>query len=122
MTLVAVSTVPDLQHSSRELLPSGSSESSDVSQAEVKEAVELFKLLADETRLRILRILKRRGELNVQTLCQILEQTQPAVSHHLALLRASHLIELRRAGKHNYYRLMPPRFTDIAEALNEFMP
>jgi ArsR family transcriptional regulator len=74
-----------------------------------KDLVELFKLLADETRLRILFLLQQRRELNVRTLCQILGQSQPAVSHHLALLRTSGLIEMRRAGKHNFYRLLPQR-------------
>jgi ArsR family transcriptional regulator len=81
------------------------SASSDVA----KDLVGLFKLLADETRLRILFLLQQRRELNVRTLCQILGQSQPAVSHHLALLRTSGLIEMRRAGKHNFYRLLPQR-------------
>jgi DNA-binding transcriptional ArsR family regulator len=87
-----------------------------------KQAVEYFKLLADETRLRIVYVLKQRGELNVQTMCRILQLTQPAVSHHLALLRVAGLIELRRAGKHNFYRLMPERFAEIAASLRVFMP
>jgi DNA-binding transcriptional ArsR family regulator len=87
-----------------------------------KQAVEFFKLLADETRLRIVYVLKQRGELNVQTMCRILQLTQPAVSHHLALLRVAGLIELRREGKHNFYRLLPERFAEVAGALRVFMP
>ena len=64
--------------------------------------VELFKLLADETRLRILFLLQQRNELNVRSLCRLLSQSQPAVSHHLALLRAAGLIKMRRDGKHNF--------------------
>jgi ArsR family transcriptional regulator len=71
--------------------------------------VSLFKLLGDETRLRILHYLAQREELNVTTLCRLLKQSQPAVSHHLALLRLDGLIECRRGGKHNYYRLLPQR-------------
>ena len=48
--------------------------------------VQLFKLLADETRLRIMYYLMQQDELNVRTLCRLLRQSQPAVSHHLALL------------------------------------
>jgi DNA-binding transcriptional ArsR family regulator len=87
-----------------------------------KEAVEFFKLLADETRLRIVYVLKQRGELNVQTMCRILQLTQPAVSHHLALLRVAGLIELRREGKHNFYRLLPERFAEMTESLRVFLP
>lgn len=74
-----------------------------------QEMVQLFKLLADETRLRVLFYLLQQEELNVRTLCKLLRQSQPAVSHHLALLRVAGLIECRRDGKHNYYRLVPKR-------------
>ena len=74
-----------------------------------KNLVQLFKLLADETRLRILYYLLQREELNVRTLCQLLRQSQPAVSHHLALLRVAGIIECRRDGKHNCYHLVPKR-------------
>ena len=74
-----------------------------------RDLVQLFKLLADETRLRILHYLVQQDELNVRTLCQLLRQSQPAVSHHLALLRVAGLIECRRDGKHNFYHLVPKR-------------
>jgi ArsR family transcriptional regulator, arsenate/arsenite/antimonite-responsive transcriptional repressor len=73
------------------------------------EVVQLFKLLADETRLRILHFLRQTEELNVRTFCRLLRQSQPAVSHHLALLRGAGVIECRRDGKHNFYRLVPAR-------------
>ena len=45
-------------------------------------------------------------ERNVSELCADLgTQSQPAVSHHLALLRHGRLIEPRRSGKHNFYAL-----------------
>jgi ArsR family transcriptional regulator, arsenate/arsenite/antimonite-responsive transcriptional repressor len=74
-----------------------------------KDLVQLFKLLADETRLKILYYLVQKDELNVRTLCRLLKQSQPAVSHHLALLRVAGLIECRRDGKHNFYHLVPKR-------------
>lgn len=77
--------------------------------ATTKELVQLFKLLADETRLRILHYLMQQDEFNVRTLCKLLRQSQPAVSHHLALLRVAGLIECRRDGKHNFYHLVPKR-------------
>lgn len=89
---------------------------------EPRQAVEFFKLLADETRLRILLLLHQENELNVQSLCRMLKQTQPAVSHHLALLRGASLVELRREGKHNYYHLLPQRFTELLDLLRGFLP
>jgi ArsR family transcriptional regulator, arsenate/arsenite/antimonite-responsive transcriptional repressor len=74
-----------------------------------RDLVQLFKLLADETRLKIMYYLMQKDELNVRTLCRLLGQSQPAVSHHLALLRVAGIIECRRDGKHNFYRLVPKR-------------
>lgn len=75
-----------------------------------KDLVQVFKLLSDETRLRILLYLMREGELHVTALCEKLGQSQPAVSHHLALLRVAGLIEARRDGKHNYYSICRNHF------------
>jgi ArsR family transcriptional regulator len=80
-----------------------------------RDLAQLFKLLADETRLRVLFYLMRAPELNVRTLCELLSQSQPAVSHHLALLRVAGLIESRRDGKHNFYRIIPKRFQELVE-------
>ncbi len=82
-----------------------------------KELVQLFKLLSDETRLRILYFLMQQEELNVRTLCDLLQQSQPAVSHHLALLRVAGIIECRRDGKHNFYHLVPKRFQHFLDML-----
>jgi ArsR family transcriptional regulator, arsenate/arsenite/antimonite-responsive transcriptional repressor len=80
-----------------------------------KELVQVFKLLSDETRLRILAYLAREGELHVTALCDRLGQSQPAVSHHLALLRVAGLIKARRDGKHNYYSVRQSRFRRLME-------
>jgi ArsR family transcriptional regulator, arsenate/arsenite/antimonite-responsive transcriptional repressor len=84
--------------------------------------VEVFKLLADETRLQILFLLQQRRELNVRGLCHALKQSQPAVSHHLAVLRLAGLIEMRRDGKHNFYRLIPQRFEEVAGLVLSSVP
>ncbi|OYW23193.1 MAG: ArsR family transcriptional regulator [Planctomycetales bacterium 12-60-4] len=78
-----------------------------------KDLVQVFKLLSDETRLRILMYLMREGELHVTALCERLGQSQPAVSHHLALLRVAGLIEARRDGKHNFYSIRAKHFHRI---------
>jgi ArsR family transcriptional regulator len=75
-----------------------------------KDLVQVFKLLSDETRLRVLTYLAREGELHVTALCDKLGQSQPAVSHHLALLRVAGLIEARRDGKHNFYSIRAKHF------------
>lgn len=93
-----------------------------VSEDTVRDLVRVFKLLSDETRLRILLYLTQRPELHVRALCDILGQSQPAVSHHLALLRDAELIEPRREGKHNFYRLLPQRFEHVLDTLFASVP
>jgi DNA-binding transcriptional ArsR family regulator len=87
-----------------------------------RELVRWFKLLADETRLRILVFLAERQELNVRALCDLLQLSQPAVSHHLALLRSDGLIECRRDGKHNFYRILPDRFRELTSLIGLILP
>ncbi|MCH8047449.1 MAG: metalloregulator ArsR/SmtB family transcription factor [Planctomycetes bacterium] len=87
-----------------------------------KQLVQLFKLLSDETRLRILFYLRQQEELHVRALCDLLKQSQPAVSHHLALLRVAGLIEARRDGKHNFYHLLPKRFAELTGLFFSAMP
>lgn len=94
----------------------------DLSDSLVRDLVRTFKLLSDETRLRILFHLSHNDELHVRALCDMLGQSQPAVSHHLALLRAAKLIDLRREGKHNYYRVLPKRFQRMIGLIFEAVP
>ena len=82
-----------------------------------RDLVQIFKLLSDETRLRVLMYLYREGELHVSALCERLQQSQPAVSHHLALLRVAGLIGCRRDGKHNFYSLLQTHFHHVVAAL-----
>jgi ArsR family transcriptional regulator len=88
----------------------------------VNDLVKLFKLLSDETRLRILYYLTQRSELHVRALCDLLHESQPAVSHHLALLRVAGLIERRREGKHNFYGLKTRQFSTLLDMLFAAMP
>ena len=69
--------------------------------------LQLFKNLADETRLGIVLLLKARGELCVCDLCTALAQSQPKISRHLAMLRESGLLLDRKQGKWVHYRLSP---------------
>jgi ArsR family transcriptional regulator len=88
-----------------------------VSEQAVRELAQVFKLLSDETRLRILLYLAQNNELHVTDLCTRLGQSQPAVSHHLALLRVSGLIESRREGKHNFYSVRTEHFGELLVSL-----
>jgi ubiquinone/menaquinone biosynthesis C-methylase UbiE/biotin operon repressor len=68
--------------------------------------VKILRLLADETRLRLLLLLQRE-ELSVVELQEILGMGQSRISTHLAQLRQAGLVSDRRAGKNIYYTLTP---------------
>ena len=70
----------------------------------MSDSVQLFKALADETRLRILNLLCRR-ELCVCQIVEILDMGQSKVSRHLAHLRYAGLVNDRREGAWVYYAL-----------------
>ena len=65
-----------------------------------------FRLLGDEARLRLLRLLAAE-RLNVTELTSILGIAQSGVSRHLGLLKDAGLVEERRDGGFTYFRLAP---------------
>lgn len=64
----------------------------------VGECAKILKALADESRLKIVRLLLN-GELSVSEVVRLLGMAQPQVSHHLSILRSSGLVDTRREGK-----------------------
>lgn len=65
---------------------------------------EIFSALADPSRLRILSVLAH-SRLSVGEICQEVGMSQPAVSHHLRLLRVQRVVRAEKEGKHVYYCL-----------------
>ncbi|MFF1632471.1 ArsR/SmtB family transcription factor [Leifsonia sp. NPDC058248] len=70
----------------------------------VELAVEVFGMLADATRVRIILAL-RDQELSVNHLADILDKTPPSVSQHLAKLRLARMVTTRQEGTRVFYRL-----------------
>ncbi|MEN6406635.1 MAG: metalloregulator ArsR/SmtB family transcription factor [Thermoguttaceae bacterium] len=68
----------------------------------------VFRALSDQTRLRILNLL-RGGELCVCHLVAVLGVPQPTASRHLSYLRKAGLVVARKDGLWSYYRLSPAR-------------
>ena len=83
---------------------------------QAQRAATLLKQVSDPTRLQVILMLSE-GERHVGALSENLNQSQPAVSHHLALLRHGRLIEPRRSGKHNFYGLTDAG-RELAEVVN----
>jgi ArsR family transcriptional regulator len=81
----------------------------------IDELERLFKALADKTRLRILALVGN-NEVCVCHLHDSLGLPQPTVSRHLAYLRKSGLVAVRRDGVWMHYRLSPS-LSPVAHAL-----
>ena len=73
---------------------------------DVKDASALYRLLGDEARLRLLRVLSKE-RLNVTELTGVLGLAQSGVSRHLGLLKDAGLVAEERDGGFSYYRLAP---------------
>src|SRR5215216_4390989 len=69
-------------------------------------ASSLYRLLGDEARLRLLRVLAKE-RLNVTELTGVLGLAQSGVSRHLGLLKDARLVAEERDGGFTYYRLAP---------------
>lgn len=76
----------------------------------------LFAALADPTRLRLLNLIAGR-DLCVCYLVEILRQSQPKISRHLAYLRRAGIVSARREGKWMHYRIAKPADPGVAAIL-----
>jgi len=72
---------------------------------EATEVTELFRLLGDPTRVRMLYALAETGELCVCDLAAVVEVPETSVSHALRLLRTAGIVRSRRSGRMAYYSL-----------------
>lgn len=70
----------------------------------VSSIAEIFKLLGDPTRVRLVDALTH-GERCVSDLTALVGISESAVSHQLRLLRAARLVRVRRSGRLAYYAL-----------------
>lgn len=71
---------------------------------EIYDLADLFKVLGDQTRTKILTALEIH-ELCVNDIAEALSMTKSAVSHQLRILRQSKLVKARRDGKEIFYSL-----------------
>src|SRR4051812_22491923 len=81
----------------------------------IQRAASLLKQVSDPTRLQVVTMLSE-GERHVGGMCDHFDMSQPAVSHHLALLRHGGIVDRRRQGKNNFYSL-----TDTGYRLSEIV-
>lgn len=67
----------------------------------------LFSVLSDPTRLRALMLIQSEGEVCVCELSFALDESQPKISRHLALMRDAGIVKPRREGIWMHYRINP---------------
>lgn len=78
----------------------------------------LFAAFADRTRLRLLNLMNGK-EVCVCYFVEILGQSQPKVSRHLAYLRRAGIVAARREGKWMHYSIVAPKHVGAARILSE---
>jgi len=76
-----------------------------------------FKALADPTRVGIVNRLAAASEVCVCDLTSVFDLSQPAVSHHLRVLREAGLVDATKRGTWSYYRLVPDAIEPLRLAL-----
>ncbi|WP_163930513.1 metalloregulator ArsR/SmtB family transcription factor [Paraferrimonas sp. SM1919] len=69
------------------------------------QAIDFYKALSDDTRLRCLLLLQQQGELCVCEFIEALELSQPKISRHLALLKKQNLVVTRKQGQWVFYSI-----------------
>lgn len=71
----------------------------------VELAVEVFAMLGDATRVRIVLALREMGEMSVNHLADVVDKSPAAVSQHLAKMRLGRMVTSRQDGTRMFYRL-----------------
>jgi len=74
--------------------------------ARANDAARVFEALANETRLKIIKLLQE-GERHVEELTQTLGLAQSTVSHHLRVLKDAGLVRAEKRGRSMYYSIVP---------------
>ena len=80
---------------------------------------EIFKVLAVETRVRIIDLLKSKGPLGVKNIAELVGITPAAVSQHLKILRQSGLVRSERKGYWIPYSIDEEALENCRQILNE---
>jgi DNA-binding transcriptional ArsR family regulator len=85
----------------------------------VPEAADLFRLLGDPRRLRLLLALAGRGEVSVGDLAAAAGLPRPTTSKYLLRLRLARVVTSRWEGQRVYYRLSSPFVADLVRQVCE---
>lgn len=96
--------------------PDDEPQSLPLSDAEAQGLVDLFKVLAGDTRVRLLVLLQSAEEMRVSDLAQALGLSTQAISNQLQRLVDRRIVAARRDGNNAYYRIIDSCVTDMLTA------
>lgn len=80
-----------------------------IPEEEINSVSDLFSSLSNPLRIKILWLLKKKGDLSVNEIKTFLKVSQSNASQHLALLKSHKLVTEERKGKEVHYSLMAPK-------------
>lgn len=86
----------------------------------MKEKIKIFKALADESRLSILKMISK-GEMCNCEMMDMLDLSQPTISHHLKILQDANIVVARKEGKWVHYSLNKDEIIGLIEDLQELL-
>lgn len=84
----------------------------------VNKQVDIFKAIADHTRLKILYLLEDKELCSCQ-IVNTLNKPQPTISHHLSILIKAELVQWKKHGKWKYFKLSNPKLVKIIKKLTQ---
>jgi ArsR family transcriptional regulator len=89
-----------------------------LAEADAEELAGAFKVLADPVRLRLLSLIAAHdGETCACELVDVLDRSQPTISHHLAVLHDAGLLAREKRGRWVWYRTVPARIAALRDVL-----
>lgn len=92
-----------------------------VTLAQATRIAEMFRMIGDATRTRILYLLLDRGEQYVAQIAAAVDASETSVSHALRLLRTAHMVSSRREGRHIGYSLADHHVRELLEMTREHL-
>jgi ArsR family transcriptional regulator len=81
-------------------------------------AARVLKLIASPVKLAIIDHLHQNGETSVNDLVEVVGQSQPLLSHHLATLKGGGVVNCRRDGKNIFYFLAMQEVVSVLECMS----
>lgn len=92
----------------QKMIPAALAERALISEPEVGELAKLFRVLASETRLRILHAIAKADEASVNEIAGAVDASAQTVSNHLQRMADQQIVASRREGNRIIYRLIDP--------------